>query len=296
MPDGTLFPTPVQRYDNWVMREALHNAVAHQDYLLGGKINFVEHPDRLVLSNLGQFIPESVEWMLEHQSPPEHYRNQWLIDGMIRLRMIEQAGSGIRRMFATQRQRLFPLPDFVSDTSPQGHPRVELTLQGQVLDTKFARALMARSDLSLGLVLLLDRVQKGRALLPEEARRLREFGLIEGRAPRYFISAKVADVTGQKARYIQNRGLDNGYYQRLVLEYLAQYGRATRADLDALLLAKLPDVLSAEQKAHKLKNLLQAMRRDGLVHTLGPRAHAVWLSGPTKPSDGLDKSASDQQA
>jgi len=83
MPDGTLFPTPVQQYDAWVLREALHNCVAHQDYLLGGKINLVEHPDRLVLTNLGQFFPVSVEWMLEHQSPPEHYRNQWLIDGMI---------------------------------------------------------------------------------------------------------------------------------------------------------------------------------------------------------------------
>jgi ATP-dependent DNA helicase RecG len=292
MPDGTLFPTPVQRYDNWVMREALHNAVAHQDYLLGGKINLVEHPDRLVLSNLGQFIPESVEWMLEHQSPPEHYRNQWLIEGMIRLRMIDQVGSGIRRMFATQRLRLFPLPDFVFTSSPQGHPRVELTLQGQVLDTKFARAVMARSELTLGQVLLLDRVQKGRALTPDEARTLRELGLIEGRAPRYFISAKVAEVTGQRARYIHNRGLDNNYYQRLVLEYLAKYGRATRADLDALLLAKLPDVLGPEQKAHKLKNLLQAMRRGGLVHTRGPRAQTVWLPGPPCQSDGLDKPAS----
>lgn len=288
MPDGTLFPTPVPQYDNWVMREALHNAVAHQDYLLGGKINLVEHPDRLVLSNLGQFVPESVEWMLEHQSPPEHYRNQWLIDGMIRLRMIDQAGSGIRRMFATQRQRLFPLPDYVFDTSPQGHSRVELTLQGQMLDANFARALMARNDLTLRQVLLLDRVQKGRALATDEARMLRDMGLIEGRAPRHFISAKVADATGQKARYIHNRGLDNDYYQRLVLEYLAKYGVATRADLDALLLAKLPDVLTPEQKAHKLKNLLQAMRRAGLVHTLGPRAQAQWRSGPADPARVLD--------
>lgn len=291
MPDGTLFPTPVPRYDNWVMREALHNAVAHQDYLLGGKINLVEYPDRLVLSNLGQFIPGSVEWMLEQQSPPEHYRNQWLIDGMIRLRMIDQAGSGIRRMFDTQRQRLFPLPDYEFDSTPQGLPRVELTLQGQVLDAKFARALMARSDLTLGQVLLLDRVQKGRTLEADQARMLREQGLIEGRAPRYFISAKVADVAGQKARYIHNRGLDKGYYERLVLDFLAEYGRATRADLDALLLAKLPDVLSPAQKANKLKNLLQAMRRAGLVHTRGPRAQAEWLPGPAGESAGLDKSA-----
>lgn len=186
MPDGSLFPTPVQQYDTWVLREALHNAVAHQDYRLGGKINVVEHPDRLVISNLGLFIPESVEWLLEHQSPSEHYRNQWLIDGMIRLRMIDQAGSGIRRMFATQRQRLFPLPDYAFDATTQGLPRVELMLRGQMLDPNFARALTARSDLTLGQVLLLDRVQKGQALSPEQARALKDLGLVEGRAPRFF--------------------------------------------------------------------------------------------------------------
>jgi ATP-dependent DNA helicase RecG len=116
-------------------------------------------------------------------------------------------------------------------------------------------------------------------LLTDDAKALRELRLIEGRSPKYFISARVADVTGQKARYIHNRGLDDGYYQRLVLDYLASYGTATRADLDALVLPKLPDVLSAEQKSHKLKNLLQAMRRIGLVHTKGPRAYAQWLPG-----------------
>lgn len=279
MPDGTLFPTPVPQYDPWVLREALHNCVAHQDYLLGGKINVVEYPDRLVLTNLGQFIPESVEWMLEHQSPPEHYRNQWLIDGMIRLRMIDQAGSGIRRMFDTQRQRLFPLPDYVFGSTPQGHARVELTLQGQVLDPKFTRALMARSDLTLGQVLLLDRVQKGYSLEAEEVKTLRSMDLIEGRSPRYFISAHIADVAGQKAKYIHNRGFDDGYYQQLVLDYLKKYGKAGRGDLDALLLGKLPDVLNASQKANKVKNLLQGMRRLGLIHPLGARATTVWFAG-----------------
>ena len=279
MPDGTLFPTPVQQYDAWVLREALHNAVAHQDYTLGGKINLVEHPDRLVVTNLGQFIPQSIEWMLEHQSPPEHYRNQWLIDGMIRLRMIEQAGSGIRRMFATQRQRLFPLPDYAFDFSPQGHPRVELTLQGQILDPKFARALLARSDLTLGQVLRLDRVQKRQPLSVAEARDLRDLGLIEGRSPNHFISSKVADTVDQKAQYIHNRGLDDQHYQELVMGYLKRYGRASRADLDGLLRAKLPDVLTEAQKANKVKNLLQAMRRAGLIAPRGKRPEILWYVG-----------------
>ncbi len=277
MPDGTLFPTPVQQYDAWVVREALHNCVAHQDYLLGGKINVVEHPDRLVLTNQGEFIPQSVEWMLEHQSPPEHYRNQWLIDGMIRLRMIEQAGSGIRRMFVTQRERFFPLPDYTFDTSPQGHPRVELTLAGRIMDAKFARALMARTDLSLQHVLLLDKVQKGQVLEVNEVKALRELGLIEGRAPKLFISAKVADAAGQKARYIHNRGLDDQHYQQLVLGYLRKYKQAKRADFDELLMSKLAAVLTPEQKANKVKNLLQAMKRAKIIDCEGPRSAAVWF-------------------
>jgi len=277
MPDGTLFPTPVQQYDAWVVREAMHNCVAHQDYLLGGKINVVEHPDRLVLTNQGEFIPQSVEWMLEHQSPPEHYRNQWLIDGMIRLRMIEQAGSGIRRMFVTQRERFFPLPEYTFDTSPQGHPRVELTLAGRIMDARFARALMARTDLSLQHVLLLDKVQKGTPLKTSEVKVLRELGLVEGRASKLFISAKMADAVGQKARYIHNRGLDDQHYQQLIVGYLRKYKQAKRADFDELLTGKLAAVLTPEQKANKVKNLLQAMRRAGTIDCDGPRAAAIWF-------------------
>lgn len=280
MPDGTLFPTAIPRYDAWVMREALHNCIAHQDYRLGGKINLVEHPDKLVFSNLGQFIPPSVEWMLEHQSPPEHYRNQWLIDGMIRLRMIDQVGSGIRRMFETQRERFFPLPDYSFDTTDQGHPRVEVAIGGNILDVKYTQMLMRRSDLDLRQVLLLDRVQKGRVLSADEVRELKQRKLIEGRSPNFFVSAKVAEWAGEKARYIRNRGFDDSYYRTLVTDYLEKYGRATRQDVDALLLGKLPEVLDAAQKAHKVRNLLQAMRRHGLIHREGPKATGAWCLGP----------------
>lgn len=279
MPDGTLFPVAVQRYDAWVIREALHNCIAHQDYRLGGKVNVVEHPDRLVFTNLGQFIPPSVEWMLEHQSPPEHYRNQWLIDGMIRLRMIDQVGSGIRRMFQTQRDRFLPLPDYSFEVADLGYPRVEVTVAGQVLDVNYTQLLMRRADLNLRQVLLLDKVQKKRVLAAYEVRELKALHLIEGRSPNYFVSAKVAEWAGQKASYIRNKGMDDGYYRKLVTDYLRKYGQATRKDIDDLLLAKLPDVLDASQKAHKVRNLLQAMRRDRLIYRIGPKAVAIWCLG-----------------
>ena len=35
---GTLFPDEVDQYDPYIIREALHNCIAHQDYTLGGKV------------------------------------------------------------------------------------------------------------------------------------------------------------------------------------------------------------------------------------------------------------------
>lgn len=276
MPDGTLFPTAIPQYDVWVIREALHNCVAHQDYRLGGKINVVELPDKLVFSNLGNFTPPSIEWMLINQSPPEHYRNQWLIDGMIRLRMIDQAGSGIRRMYETQRGRFFPLPDYDIGTAESGLPRVEVGITGQILDTKYTQVLMKLRDLELNEVLLLDRLQKHQELSKSQVQELKARKLIEGRSPNYFISAKVADLTNQKALYIHNRGLDESYYRQLITDYLQQYGGASRKDIDELLIPKLPEVLDAGQKAHKIRNLLQLMRKDNLIYREGARATPVW--------------------
>ena len=249
---------------------------------MGGKINVVEHPDKLVFSNLGVFIPPSIEWMLEHQSPPEHYRNQWLIDGMIRLRMIDQIGSGIRRMFETQRERFFPLPDYMIDPDSQPKPRIEVAINGKILEAKYTQVLMKRPDLELREVILLDSIQKHRKIDSNVARQLKAKKLIEGRSPNYFISARVADWTAQKARYIRNRGLDDSYYQRLVLEYLEKYKKATRKDLDDLLLPKLPEILDIKQKANKIKDLLQSMRRISLIHPEGPRSSTIWLLGSTE--------------
>lgn len=280
MPDGNLFPVPIPQYDAWVIREALHNCIAHQDYRRGGKINVVEYPDKLIFSNLGSFIPQSVEWMLENQSPPEHYRNQWLIDGMIRMRMIDQAGSGIRRMYETQRERYFPLPDYEIGQHIGEHPRVMVTLSGKILDSNYTQLLMRRADLRLGQVFLLDKVQKGLPISSSEAHALRMAKLIEGRAPNYYISAKVAEWTDQKAKYIHNRAFDDEHYRRLIIEYLRQYKQASRQELDELLLPKLSDVLTFKQKRDKIRNLLQALRRAGNLQNLGGRQSSLWALVP----------------
>lgn len=112
LPGGTLFPQEVTQYDTWVMRETLHNCIAHQDYTLAGRIIVVESPDTLLFENLGSFIPGSVEEMIRSDAPPEVYRNPFLPQAMDNLNMIETIGSGIKRMFTRQRERSFPMPDY----------------------------------------------------------------------------------------------------------------------------------------------------------------------------------------
>ena len=41
LPGGTLFPETMKQYDDYTIREALHNAIAHQDYTLQQRINAV---------------------------------------------------------------------------------------------------------------------------------------------------------------------------------------------------------------------------------------------------------------
>ena len=104
-----------QFYD-WVIREALHNCIAHQDYPQGGRINVVEEDDSLFFTNLGSFIPGTVEKVIARDAPEETYRNRLLAEAMVNLNMIDTIGSGIKRMFRKQKERFLPMPDSTSPT------------------------------------------------------------------------------------------------------------------------------------------------------------------------------------
>lgn len=279
MPDNTLFPTEVAQYDAWVLRELLHNCIAHQDYRLNGRIQVVEQEDSLLFTNLGHFIPPSVEWVIDADSPPDQYRNPFLAQAMVNLNMIDTMGSGIKRVFQTQRDRFFPLPDYELG-DPQ---RVKVRLMGKILDENYTRALMLNADLDLREVMTLDKVQKGLPLTEDQFALLKRRKLIEGRRPNLYVAASVAKAAGQQAAYIRNRGLDKAHYKELVLALLRQYQQATPAQLDELLLDKLPDVLSFKQKKHKINNLLQEMaREDQSIRNVGRRGlGAIWELTPS---------------
>ena len=267
LPDASLFPTEITQYDPWVIRETLHNCIAHQDYSRGGKINVVEEPESLLFTNVGEFLPGSVEEAIIRDAPPELYPNRFLAHAMVNLNMIDTIGSGIKRMFTKQRQRNFPMPDY--DLSESGRVRVRII--GKVIDEKYTRMLMGRADLALMDVIALDKVQKRKPINEPEFKSLKGKKLIEGRRPNLIVSAEVAAATETMVDYLKKRGIDKAYYQKMVVELLREQGQATRRDFDKLLLGKLSDALDDNQKKNLVTNLLQEMRRGGVIGPVGGR-------------------------
>lgn len=274
MRDGSLFPEEVDSYDPYIIREALNNCIAHQDYTLGGKINLTEREDStLIFVNKGSFIPKSVENVLIADAPEVHYRNRFLVNAMVNLNMIDTIGSGIMKMFYIQKEKFFPLPqyDFEND-------EVKVTIEGKILDMNYAKKLAHLPDLSLHEIIFLDKVQKGIILNESEIKVLKAKKLIEGKKPNFHISSSVATVTDQKDAYIKMRGIDDDYCQKIIVDYLKKFKTGKRADFEKILLDKLPDVLDEEQKANKVRNNLQALRKSGTIEVSGH----LWKIAKTK--------------
>ncbi len=257
----TLFPTETQQYDAWLLRELMNNCVAHSDYSIGGRIYLNEFEDKLTISNPGTFLPGSIEPVLQPSYNPPFYRNQLLAETMVKLNMIDTQAMGIRRVFRIQQEKYFPLPDYDFSVSKQ----VSVSVYGKILDNNYTRVLFENPDFDLTTVYLIDRVQKHEPLSKEAVKYLRKLGVIEGKVPSIYVSAKVAESMDIRTQYVKNKAFDDEYYKDLIVKYLKEFKTARKTDFRNLLLEKLPDVLSESQKENKISNLLAAMRREGII-------------------------------
>lgn len=273
--EGTLFPEEIDRYAPFNIKEALSNCIAHQDYRLSGRINVVEIEDeQLIFSNMGDFLPGSVENVLSSDQPPAMYRNPFLANAMVNLNMIDTVGSGIKRMFKSQRDRFFPMPEYTLSNG-----MVKVIIYGKVLDMGYARVLARLPDLSLNEIILLDKVQKQKELSDAEILFLRARNLIEGRKPHFIISEHIAVKTRQVGDYLKTRGFDKEYYKKLVCELVQKNNNGTsKKEIRDLLWHKLPDLLTDSQKESKISNILTALKREGKITNIGSDVRPIWIS------------------
>lgn len=270
--DETLFPEEVRQYEPYVIREALNNCIAHQDYNKQGRVNVIEMEDELIFTNLGVFIPGSVEKVVIDNAPEEHYRNRFLATAMFNLKMVDTVGGGIRKMFIYQKNKYFPLPEY--DLS---NGKVKVTISAKVLNLDYARILARNPDLSLEEIMMLDKLPKKKVLEPHETVHLKSKKLIEGRKPNFYISKKLAKKTGQKAKYSKNKAFDKQYYFDLIKKAIKEHGDLNRKDIDELLWNKLPDWMDDKKKKNKVGNLLTELRKRGEIVNQGVTNIPKWV-------------------
>ena len=232
--------------------------------------------EKLIFINEGSFIPQNVDkFLLDESYVPPYYRNPFLANAMVNLNMIDTAGSGIRRVFNNQKQKFFPMPDY--DLSVEG--RVKVTLYGKILDEKYTKMLFEKTDLDIGIVMLLDRVQKGIHITKQQSDLLKKEKLVEGRYPNLYISKEISEITDEKAKYIKNRGLSNDMYKQMIIELIKTYGKATRNEINDLLLDKMPEFLSEDKKKRRIKYLLIEclQNKEKKIKNIGSRTNSIWV-------------------
>lgn len=191
---------------------------------------------------------------------------------MVNLYMIDSNSMGIPMIYQIQRDKCFPLPTYDLDTVN----RVKVTVYGRILDKNYTQLLYSENNLNMKTVFLLDKVQKKEVISKDNFNNLKKQGLVEGRYPNIFVSFKIADMVGQTAEYIRNKGLDDDICKQLIIKALKSMGEASKSELMQVLEKALPEVLNDEQKSKKVSNLLQSMKKEGIIITVGKNKYAKW--------------------
>lgn len=268
LPGGTLFPETMKQYDDYTIREALHNAIAHQDYTLQQRINFVENPGYLYYANGGSFIPGTLQNVLTTKGPQRYFRNECLCRAMVNFNMIDTVSRGIKKMFNEQWKRHFPMPDYEIDAL---NKEVGVKIYGNTINEKYTELLKENNTLTLGDCILLDAVQKRHRISEKDVVALLNRGLLEGDTSEYNISLDIAKKTKQLPYYTHNRGLDKAKLQHMILQYLQNAG-SVGAKRDAIfdyLRDVLPRNKTSEQQERMVGNILAEMKEAEIVIVKG---------------------------
>ena len=268
LPGGTLFPETMKQYDDYTIREALHNAIAHQDYTLQQRINFVENPGYLYYANCGSFIPGTLQNVLTTKGPQRYFRNECLCRAMVNFNMIDTVSRGIKKMFNEQWKRHFPMPDYEIDAL---NKEVGVKIYGNTINEKYTELLKENNTLTLEDCILLDAVQKRHRISEKDVVALLNRGLLEGDTSEYNISLDIAKKTKQLPYYTHNRGLDKAKLQHMILQYLQNAG-SVGAKRDAIfdyLRDVLPRNKTPEQQERMVGNILAEMKEAEIVIVKG---------------------------
>lgn len=289
-PDS-LIPESVMEYDAWSLRELMSNAIAHQAYDRGGKVNVEEFPDRIVFLNEGGFIPGSLETALSRGYKPPYYRNPFLVEAMLQVGMLDQNALGVRTVCRHAQERCMPLPTYCLEDPT----RVRVELFGVALNERYSQILRSNPHLPLLTVLALDKLQKGIPLSQGEREELLDQGLVVESSDdslRFVIPDESdglqagpgeSDVSGarmeqepSRRRYL--RGEARETVEQMIVKLLRSRGPLSRGTLTEVLNAQLEGVANIDSLGGQTVYLiLRSLEEQKMVRSEGSTRAKRWM-------------------
>jgi ATP-dependent DNA helicase RecG len=247
-----LFRLRIPAFPVEVVREAVLNAVTHRDYLDPGEVLVRHMADHLAITSPGGFIAGITPRNILRHEPVS--RNRTLAEAFEKLRLVERAGIGRRRIFETMLAYGKRIPEYEADG------RVTLRIFDGSFDERTA-ALVARwrgegREIGLdGLLVLsflrdnafIDTLSAAKLLqLPREEARatldrlaLPGTGFLERKggtkAATFHLTKGAAKDLFSKAAYTRTRGLDPIRYAAMVQEFVSDHGSITPQECRELL-------------------------------------------------------------
>jgi predicted HTH transcriptional regulator len=113
-PIGQALSEEVRMYPEKAIRELVANALIHQDFTVTGSGPMVEiFPDRMEITNPGEPLVDPLRFI---DTPPRS-RNETLAGLMRRMKMCEEAGTGIDKVIEAVEVFQLPAPEFTAITT-----------------------------------------------------------------------------------------------------------------------------------------------------------------------------------
>jgi ATP-dependent DNA helicase RecG len=247
-----LFRLRIPAYPVEVVREAVLNAVTHRDYLDSGEVLVRHMAEQIAITSPGGFIAGITPHNILRHEPVS--RNRTLAEAFEKLRLVERAGIGRRRIFETMLAYGKRIPEYEADG------RVTLRIFDGSFDERTA-ALVARwrgegREIGLDGLLVLTFLRENAFVDTLSAATLLQFsrdharavldrlaqpgtGFLERKggtkAATFHLTKGVARDLFGKATYTRTRGLDPIRFSEMVKAFVADHGSITPRECRELL-------------------------------------------------------------
>lgn len=253
------------------IREAILNAVAHRDYSINKQSIFMKaSPEEFVIESPGGLLPGITPENIIYKSA---WRNRTIAEVFEKAGLVERSGQGMDDIFSSSIKEGKGLPD-LTESNPFS---VKLKMPAKVKDKNFIIFLEKVANekqisLSIEEICELEQIREHQKTNKiEHKEKFMKNGIIEkigkARGTKYILSHTYYKHEGKVGVYTRLSGVSREKQKELIIMHIEKNGKG--------FLSEFIDIFP-ELKIKDINNLLQELRRSGIVHFIGPKRSGYW--------------------